>query len=81
MNTPNYLLLKKIITFGLILGFLCGFLYSIGGFVYDYLYVEINTGSYLALNALWGMPLIFGCLAFLVGVTLLLFRQIIKKLF
>lgn len=58
---------KRFITVGLICGFGLGFLYGVGGFIYDYTYTGINNGSYLALSALWAMPLLFGGIGFIVG--------------
>lgn len=52
---------------GLIIGFTLGFLYGIGGFFHDLFLTEINRGTYLALNALWGMPLIFGTCGVVLG--------------
>ena len=60
-------------------GFACGFLYGVGGFIHDYILTGINHGSYLALNALWGMPLIFGGIGLMMGLLLSFLRFVIKR--
>ncbi|MGB0393316.1 MAG: hypothetical protein ACPGCK_05530, partial [Flavobacteriaceae bacterium] len=64
---PFYRFIKGFALIGLLLGFGCGFLYGVGGFFHDLLLTELNTGTLLALNALWGMPLIGGGVAAMVG--------------
>lgn len=78
MNTTNRNLLKTFTVIGLVFGFACGFLYGIGGFVYDFLTTGINQGSYLALNASWGMPLIFGGLGAGISSVIILFRLLFR---
>ncbi|MEN8768829.1 MAG: hypothetical protein ABF261_05950 [Candidatus Arcticimaribacter sp.] len=79
MKTATYSTLKTFGIIGLLFGFACGFLYGIGGFVHDYLLTGINHGSYLALNALWGMPLIFGIMGLALGLVFLLLRHVLKR--
>ena len=79
MKTPTYSTLKNFVIIGLLFGFTCGFLYGIGGFVLDYMHTGINHGSYLALNALWGMPLIFGIMGLALGLVFLLLRHVLKR--
>ena len=79
MKTATYSTLKTFGTIGLLFGFACGFLYGIGGFVHDYFLTGINHGSYLALNALWGMPLIFGIIGLALGLVFLLLRHVLKR--
>ena len=71
-------MLKQFVKIGAIIGLGLGFLYGIGGFVYDYTYTSINTGSYLALNALWAMPLIFGGMGFILGGFVKFLRYLMK---
>ena len=66
-NLWNYC--KIPLSLGLLLGFALGYLYGIGGFIYDLILTGINRGSLLALNALWGMPLIFGSLGLGLGLV------------
>ena len=63
---------KTPLSLGLLFGFALGYLYGIGGFVHDLILTGINRGSYLALNALWGMPLIFGSLGLGLGLVIAL---------
>ncbi len=79
MKTKTITTLKTFGIIGLLFGFACGFLYGIGGFVHDYFLTGINRGSYLALNALWGMPLIFGIVGLTFGLVFLLFRTLLKR--
>ena len=64
------------LSLGLLLGFALGYLYGIGGFVHDLIVTGTNQGSFLALNALWGMPLIFGCLGLGLGLLFALIARI-----
>ena len=64
------------LSLGLLLGFAFGYLYGIGGFVHDLILTGINRGSFLALNALWGMPLIFGSLGLVLGLIVALIASI-----
>ena len=64
------------LSLGLLLGFALGYLYGIGGFIHDLILTGINRGSFLALNALWGMPLIFGSLGFALGLIVALIARI-----
>lgn len=75
----NLSTLKIYVSVGLLFGFACGFIYGIGGFIYDYIYTGINQGSYLALNALWGMPLIFGIIGLGVGILVLVIYRYAKN--
>lgn len=79
MNNKIITTLKRFGTIGLLFGFACGFLYGIGGFIHDYLRTGINQGSYLALNALWGMPLIFGTAGITAGLLFVFIRYLIKR--
>lgn len=79
MKTTTYRTLNTFGIMRLLFGFACGFLYGIGGFVHDYLLTGINQGSYLALNALWGMPLIFGIMGLALGLVFLLLRHVLKR--
>ena len=79
MKTSSYSTLKTFVSIGLLFGFGCGFLYGIGGFIHDYILTGINRGSYLALNALWGMPLIFGGIGLVMGLLLMLLRYVLKR--
>ena len=76
MKEHDFATLKLSSGIGLHFGFGCGFLYGIGGFVYDFLTTGINHGSYLALNALWGMHLLFSGLGFGIGAVIVLYRKI-----
>ena len=71
--------LKIFVSIGLLFGFACGFLYGIGGFIHDYILTGINRGSYLALNSLWGMPLIFGGIGLGIGLMFLLLRFVFNR--
>ena len=71
-------MLKQFVKIGAIIGLGLGFLYGIGGFVYDYTHTGINTGSYLALNALWAMPLLFGGMGFILGGFVKFLRHLMK---
>lgn len=42
--------------FAFFVGAICGVLYGIGGAIFDLFTVGWNTGTWLALNALWAMP-------------------------
>ncbi|MCH1517606.1 MAG: hypothetical protein L7T62_03225 [Flavobacteriaceae bacterium] len=64
---------------GTVIGFVLGFLYAVGGFISDYYHTGINSGSYLALNALWGMPILFGGMGIFLGSVIALIQRIIKK--
>ncbi len=54
--------------FGTFVGLLCGVAYGIGGAFYDVFTVGWNTGTWLALNALWGMPVLFAALGMVAGI-------------
>ncbi|MEL0226249.1 MAG: hypothetical protein VW912_06215 [Flavobacteriaceae bacterium] len=71
--------LKTLLRIGLLFGFVFGFLYGIGGFIHDYILTGINHGSYLALNALWGMPLIFGGIGLGIGLIFSLLRFVLIR--
>ena len=71
--------IKIFVSIGLVVGFGCGFLYGIGGFIHDFILTGINRGSYLALNALWGMPLIFGGIGLVMGLLFSLLRFVLKR--
>jgi hypothetical protein len=71
--------LKTFVIIGLLVGIGCGFLYGIGGFIHDYILMGINRGSYLALNALWGMALIFGGIGLVMGLLFSLLRFVLKR--
>ena len=71
--------LKTFASIGFLVGFGCGFLYGIGGFIHDFILTGINRGSYLALNALWGMPLIFGGIGLVMGLLFSLLRFVLKR--
>lgn len=77
---PFYRFIKGFALIGLLLGFSCGFLYGVGGFFHDLLLAELNTGTLLALNALWGMPLIGGGAAAISGFFLWVLLYLRKKL-
>ena len=79
MKNKTISTLKIFVSIGLLFGFSCGFLYGIGGFIHDYILTGINRGSYLALNALWGMPLIFGGIGLMMGRLLSFLRFVIKR--
>ncbi len=79
MKNKTISTLKTFVIIGLLVGFGCGFLYGIGGFIHDYILTGINRGSYLALNALWGMPLIFGGIGLVVGLLFSLLRFVLKR--
>ena len=79
MKNKTISTLKIFVSIGLLFGFDCGFLYGIGGFIHDYILTGINHGSYLALNALWGMPLIFGGIGLGIGLIFSLLRFVLKR--
>ena len=79
MKNKTISTLKTFVSIGFLVGFGCGFLYGIGGFIHDYILTGINRGSYLALNALWGMPLIFGGIGLVVGLLFSLLRFGLKR--
>ena len=79
MKNKTISILKIFVSIGLLYGFGCGFLYGIGGFIHDYILTGINHGSYLALNALWGMPLIFGGIGLGIGLIFSLLRFVLKR--
>ena len=69
---------KKVKIFGAIgvaFGFALGYLYAIGGLFHDLFLTGINQGTYLALNALWGMPLLIGLLGALMGVLICILQK------
>lgn len=78
MKNKTISTLKIFVSIGLQVGFACGFLYGIGGFIHDYILTGINRGSYLALNALWGMPLIFGGIGLGIGLIFSLLCFVLK---
>jgi len=49
------------------LGFVCGVLYSFGGFFFDLLTSGLNWGTAMAFGALVGMPVVFGAFGFVLG--------------
>ena len=65
---------------GCALGFACGYLYGVGGFVFDIFHTGINRGSWLALNALLGMPLLFTGIGSALGLFVGLLLYLSKKL-
>ena len=79
MKNKTISTLKIFANIGFLFGFGCGFLYGIGGFIHDYILTGINHGSYLALNALWGMPLIFGGIGLGIGLIFSLLRFVLKR--
>ncbi len=79
MKNKTISTLKTFVSIGLLVGFGCGYLYGIGGFIHDFILTGINRGSYLALNALWGMPLIFGGIGLVVGLLFSLLRFGLKR--
>lgn len=79
MKNKTISTLKLFVNIGLLFGFGCGFLYGIGGFIHDYVLTGINQGSHLALNALWGMPIIFGGIGLVLGLILSLLRFVLKR--
>lgn len=79
MKNKTISTLKTFVSIGLLVGFGCGFLYGIGGFIHDYILTGINRGSYLALNALWGMPLIYGGIGLVMGLLFSLLRFVSKR--
>ena len=79
MKNKTISTLKLFISIGLLFGFGSGFLYGIGGFIHDYVLTGINQGSYLALNAMWGMPIIFGGIGLVLGLILSLLRFVLKR--
>jgi len=79
MKNKTISTLKIFVSIGLLFGFGCGFLYGIGGFIHDYILTGINHGSYLALNALWGIPLIFGGIGLGIGLIFSLLRFVLKR--
>ena len=79
MKNKTISTLKTFVIIGLLVGFACGFLYGIGGFIHDYILTGINHGSYLALNALWGMPLISGGISLGIGLIFSLLRFVLKR--
>ena len=66
---------------GAILGLVLGFIYAIGGFFLDLLTIGLNQGSFLALFALIGMPLIGSIAAFCLGLTFAIIYNMIAFLF
>lgn len=80
MKTLLWNYCKLLGSFGLIIGFALGFLYGVGGFFHDLFLTEINRGTYLALNALWGMPLIFGAFSLSLGLVVGLLHAVLKKI-
>ncbi|RDI91114.1 hypothetical protein Ob7_06623 [Thermosipho africanus Ob7] len=51
------------------LGILSGFIYSIGGLIYDLLKTgSVNMGTFLAFLAIIGMPLLFYVIGFIFGI-------------
>ena len=79
MKNKTISTLKTFVSIGLLFGFGFGFLYGIVGFIHDYILTGINHGSYLALNALWGMPLIFGGIGLGIGLIFSLLRIVLKR--
>lgn len=79
MKNKTISTLKTFVSIGLLVGFGCGFLYGIGGFIHDYILTGINRGSYLALNTLWGMPLIYGGIGLVMGLLFSLLRFVSKR--
>ena len=53
-----------------LLGLVCGFLYSVGGFFVDLLTIGLNRGTAMAFGALLGMPLLFSAAGFVAGIVL-----------
>lgn len=51
----------------LLLGLICGVLYSVGGFFVDLFTIGLNWGTLMAFGALVGMPAIFGAFGFICG--------------
>ena len=72
---------------GVLVGFLCGLFYSVGGFLIDALVSMeflssapgLSYGTLLAFGALIGMPLLLGAAGFLLGLVAgLLFNGCLK---
>ena len=64
-------LLRDARTFGafaFFVGFLAGIAYGIGGAIYDVFTVGWNTGTWLALNAVWAMPFLFAPVGVVAGI-------------
>ncbi|MDK2885802.1 MAG: hypothetical protein PWP54_360, partial [Thermosipho sp. (in: thermotogales)] len=52
------------------IGILSGFIYSIGGLIYDLLKTgSVNLGSFLAFFAIIGMPVLFYVIGFILGIV------------
>jgi len=78
---------KFLAVLGVLVGFLCGLFYSVGGFLIDALVSMeflssapgLSYGTLLAFGALIGMPLLLGAAGFLLGLVAgLLFNGCLK---
>ena len=78
---------KFLAVLGVLIGFLCGLFYSVGGFLIDALVSMeflssapgLSYGTLLAFGALIGMPLLLGAAGFLLGLVAgLLFNGCLK---
>lgn len=78
---------KFLAVLGVLVGFLCGLFYSVGGFLIDALVSMeflssapgLSYGTLLAFGALIGMPLLLGAAGFLLGMVAgLLFNGCLK---
>ncbi len=64
-----------------LVGACAGILYSFGGALYDILTTGLNTGSYLAMLALVGIPVLFGLSGLILGlIEAALFNLIATRL-
>jgi len=53
----------------MLVGLLAGVLYAFGGLIFDAFTTGLNLGTALAFLAILGMPLIFACVGFLLGLV------------
>ncbi|MEO1286236.1 MAG: hypothetical protein AAFV93_00605 [Chloroflexota bacterium] len=62
------------------IGFCAGVIYAVGGFFYDLLTTgSLNWGTALAFLALIGMPLIFACVGYIIGMMFDSLIDLLKK--
>lgn len=67
------------VVFGSI-GVVAGLVYAIGGAIYDLINGQLGFGTVLAFMAIVGMPLLFGGIAFVLGVVIAVVYNIIAQL-
>ncbi len=67
--------------FGFFVGFLAGLAYGIGGWFVDMATTGINGGSWLALNAIWAMPILFTPFGAIAGILWAPFWQLLPTKF